>query len=144
MVLILFIQILSIIPSLAAAKWIKDVNAGKVSRHNISLGFLIAFYGMLFTAYLGWKTNFFKIHISIIFCLTMASIFLITAIEANSSSSDYSLEESKVWLKWLLSLLVITYLIVLCFEYPKTKKELEMIIIPTATFVIARYIIRDK
>lgn len=142
--LLLFINIFGIFTSLATAKWIKNVNAGKVSRNKISLGFISPVPAILLITYLGWKTNYFKTDISIIFFLTFAILFLMTAIEASSSSSDYSLEESKIWMKWIIVLLVITYLIVLCIEYPKTKKQLEILIIPVVTFVISRYIIQDK
>ena len=77
--LILFIQIFGIFITLVTAKWIKDVNAGKVSRNNISLGFISPIPVILLTTYLGWKTKYFKIDISIIFFLTMAIILLMTA-----------------------------------------------------------------
>ena len=88
--------------------------------------------------FLGWRTDYFKLEIGIIFYVTMASIFFITAIDAKTASSHASLDEIKDWMKWLISLLVGTYLLILYMEYPETKQEFQILSIMTATSVIRR------
>ena len=136
--LLLFVAILGVFGSVAIAQWVKDAEEGKVSLKNISTIFFQFAFLFLPLWFLGWRSDYFKLEISIIFYMTMAGIFFITAIEAKTASSHASLDEIKDWLKWLISLLVGTYLLILYMEYPETKKEFQMLSIVIATGIITR------
>ena len=85
--LTLFVSIWGVFFTLAAAKWVKDAEEGKVSPKNISSVFFYSALLLLFIGFLGWRTDYFKLEICIIFYMTMASIFLITSIDAKKASS---------------------------------------------------------
>ena len=86
-----------------------------------------------------FNKEFFKIEFSKVFYANVAFLFLMCAILIKNTPSDELLEEFKAWGRWIFSLFVITYLIVLSMEYPTTKKEFERVLLATVTFVLARY-----
>ena len=136
--LILFVSILGVFGTLAITQWVKDAEEGKVSPKNIGSVFFSCVPLLLLMGFLGWRTDYFKLEISIIFYMSMAGIFLITAIDAKTASSHASLDEIKDWMKWLISLLIVTYLLILYMEYPETKQEFQMMSIIIATHIIRR------
>lgn len=136
--LTLFVSMWGVFFTLAVAKWVKDAEEGKVSPKNIGSVFFYSALLLLLMGFLGWRTDYFKLEIGIIFYMTMASIFFIISIDAKKASSHASLDEIKDWMKWLISLLVGTYLLILYLEYPETKKEFEMMSIIIATHIITR------
>ena len=136
--LTLFVSIWGVFGTLAITQWVKDAEEGKVSPKNIGSVFFCSALLLLLIGFLGWRTDYFKLEISIIFYMTMAGILLITSIDAKTAFSLASHDAIKDWMKWLISLLVVTYLLILCMEYPETKKEFEMMSIIIATHIITR------
>ena len=136
--LIVFVSILGVFGNVAITQWVKDVEEGKVSPKNISIIFFQSAFLLLLLWFVGWRADYFKLDISIIFYTTMAGIFFITAIDAKTAASPASLDEIKDWLKWLIYLLVGTYLLILYMEYSETNQECQMLSIVIATRIIMR------
>lgn len=136
--LTLFVSIWGVFSTLAITQWVKDAEEGKVSPKNIGSVFFFSALLLLLIGFLGWRTDYFKLEIGIIFYMTMAGILFIMSIDAKKASSHASLDKIKHWMKWLISLLVVTYLLILCMEYPETKQEFEMMFIVIATHTITR------
>ena len=136
--LILFVSILGVFGIVATTQWVKDAEEGKVSPKNIGSVFCLSALLLLLLWAAGWRTDFFKLEISIIFYMTIAIIFFIISIDAKTASSHASLDKIRDWLKWLISFLVGTYLLILYMEYPETKQEFQMMSIITATHIIKR------
>lgn len=70
--LILFVAILGVFGTLAITQWVKDAEEGKVSPKNIGSVFFYSAILVLLMGFLGWRTDYFKLEICIIFYMTMA------------------------------------------------------------------------
>ena len=138
----LFIQIYGLLLFALIANWVHKAWAGKISRGNISLMFL-TFSGVgIWLARIGFlekNTELFSLRISGIFYLTGAFILLIAAIEVKITSYEL-FEEAKIWMKWCVSFLVITYLNVLLMEYPHTKVQFNRLVLGIVGTVCALFL----
>ena len=141
--LLLFINIYGLIMLALIANWVHKAWAGKISRRNISLMFLVCCgiaMGLAILGFLQKNTEVFSLRMSGIFYLTGAFILLITAIEAKITTSDELFEEAKIWMKWCVSFLVITYLCVLLMEYPHTKVQFNRLVLGIVGTVCALFL----
>ena len=136
----LFFQIWTIFTAGVIAHWLKKVEEGKVSRNKISLVFFVAFLvSAQATLLYYYKIPHFKLGISTIFYANVACICLMSAIIIKTTTSDELLEEYKAWMRWLISIFLITYLIALTMDYSNTKKVFERMLLAVVAFLFTRY-----
>ena len=122
--------------------WIRKAWAGKISRRNISLVFLVFSGIQLIMAIFILQNNMelFYSRISGIFYLIVGILLLIISIEAKITVSYELFEEANVWIKWLFYFLLMTYICVLLMEYPHTKSEFNVIVITIVSTVCALFL----
>lgn len=118
-VVIVVILVFSRLNKLVFARWLRDVEAKKVSSHKISLVLFSAIPLGICVTILAIKYDYFNVDFGIIYYVVVSGIFLIGGIDVRISSSVEH-DEALSWIRLLITLLTVTYLSVLVIEFPKT------------------------